>query len=825
MWTKKRTTRTQMLLLSGVSIALSAYANAGGTCTPVTSSGVTIGLEYIAISCPQHPDDMVEYISGSYECRNGQISPTQNFKVFLTPSGILAAAGSTNYRTFSNPGRSHMIFVHRNFTGTLDINKFMHTPAEGEQVVLPDGFGCAIPAAVTDPYGPGLDCNQSSPTNNPTNPINPAWRGNKVQVEVDYAGEGPFPLSFFRTYNSRATRMARLFLNPDKLFIASRIPKTFAPQSGSPNPPVGRYVIGHEGEFAVSQTFGFSDQYGVAGSWTHNYSMSAEIISGTQNTVTLRRANGSALLFGKLSGNWVPVMVNNESMAAAPAIAERLVVTEDVNSKVTQLQLIRPDDVTETYNAAGQLIKLTDRSGLSHTLAYVNGRLNSVTHSNGASLQFFYDGVGRLEKLTLPDLNVVTYAYNNYGAITRVTYPDDTPTVTTDNPWRDYQYGKTDMPLALTGMTDNGVQYARWDYDSQGRATKSWHGAETDPAKQADLAVVTYDAAKPDEVVITDASGTARTYNYLTRANRRVSGGVNQPGGAGCGPASQSMTYDANGNVATRTDYRGYVTEYVYDLTRNLETSRTEAKGTSDERTIGTQWHATFRLPKKVTEEGRVTEYDYDERGNLITLKIVDTADGNTSRTTTFTNEYNGDSAFPYLKKVTVDGPRTGVNDVTVYAFGSKGYLSSVSQTTTAGLVLTTLYEDYDANGRVRKITRPDGVVIELRYNARGQLSSSKVGVNTATPLETLFDYYPATTLLQKVTQPDGSFVRYEYDTARRLTHVYDNAGNYIKYQLNRAGQPEVETVNDTAGALAASLLRINQAQQTAQLPSPYKGQ
>jgi hypothetical protein len=37
----------------------------------------------------------------------------------------------------------------------------------------------------------------------------------------------------------------------------------------------------------------------------------------------------------------------------------------------------------------------------------------------------------------------------------------------------------------------------------------------------------------------------------------------------GCRPVAQSETQDANGNVATRTDFNEYVTIYVYDPSYN----------------------------------------------------------------------------------------------------------------------------------------------------------------------------------------------------------------------------------------------------------------
>ena len=54
--------------------------------------------------------------------------------------------------------------------------------------------------------GPGCD----GITCNRTNPINPAWRGNKYQVERDYAASGVSSLAYIRYYNSRASRVAGL---------------------------------------------------------------------------------------------------------------------------------------------------------------------------------------------------------------------------------------------------------------------------------------------------------------------------------------------------------------------------------------------------------------------------------------------------------------------------------------------------------------------------------------------------------------------------------------------------------------------------------------
>ena len=101
-----------------------------------------------------------------------------------------------------------------------------------------------------------------------------------------------------------------------------------------------------------------------------------------------------------------------------------------------------------------------------------------------------------------------------------------------------------------------------------------------------------------------------------------------------CGNVTAATTYDTNGNVASRTDFNGHVTQYTYDLTRNLETSRVEAFGTPEARTITTAWHPVFRLPTHRAEPLRLTTLVYDDtgttcgaRGALCSMTVQATTD------------------------------------------------------------------------------------------------------------------------------------------------------------------------------------------------------
>ncbi len=49
-----------------------------------------------------------------------------------------------------------------------------------------------------------------------------------------------------------------------------------------------------------------------------------------------------------------------------------------------------------------------------------------------------------------------------------------------------------------------------------------------------------------------------------------------------------------------------------------MELSRTEADGTPEARTVTTEWHPDFRLPMRISEADKITEFSYDAQGRLL---------------------------------------------------------------------------------------------------------------------------------------------------------------------------------------------------------------
>ncbi len=84
-----------------------------------------------------------------------------------------------------------------------------------------------------------------------------------------------------------------------------------------------------------------------------------------------------------------------------------------------------------------------------------------------------------------------------------------------------------------------------------------------------------------------------------------------------CAVETQEWTYDGNGLKTAFKDWNGAETLFVHNH-RGLETSRTEANGTAEARTVTTEWHPDFALPVRITEPSKLTEYTYDTAGRLL---------------------------------------------------------------------------------------------------------------------------------------------------------------------------------------------------------------
>ncbi|MDJ0947097.1 MAG: DUF6531 domain-containing protein, partial [Kiloniellales bacterium] len=520
--------------------------------------------------------------------------------------------------------------------------------------------------------------------------------------------------------------------------------------------------------------------------WGHNFEARLDIVDA--DTIQAERPDGRVLKFTKTGSTWQP---DSDVVLTLVASGSNWVVTD-------------ADDNSETYDSAGRLISVASRRGYTQTLAHdANGNLETVSDSYGRQLTFGHNAAGRLVTMTTPNGETYHYAYDNAfisdemepNRLHHVVFPDDTLLDLTDNSRVTYVYERVDAPYFLTGILDeNGERFATFEYDSDLRATLSKHAGDT----QSFSVVYNADGSRS----VTSPLGTVGTYSYVTIEGAPKLSGVALAATADTPAMSTSITYDANGFVGSKTDRKGNVTNYVNDA-RGLETSRTEAVGTPEERTITTTWHPTLRLPDVVTEPGRTADFDYDAQGRLTTVTITDT----TSHTLPYST--NGEVrvwSYTYSatgQVLTVDGPRTDVTDVTTFEYDAQGNRERIID----ALGHTTHVTAFDGRGLPLTVLDSNGTETELSYNPRGWLTARRIK-HASGDAVTAFDYDAVGQLLT-ITRPDGTRLHYEYDAARRLEAVRNDLGERIEYSLDAMGNRTAETVKSATGDIKRTQSRI----------------
>ncbi|MCC6489356.1 MAG: RHS repeat protein [Candidatus Hydrogenedentes bacterium] len=510
--------------------------------------------------------------------------------------------------------------------------------------------------------------------------------------------------------------------------------------------------------------------------WRHNYDRTLQVVNGwDSDSAQITTVDGTALLFRSDAGAnlWTPLDSDVKASFAqlydaTPALIGYVYTSED--------------KTRETYNTSKKLTRIEYQGGEALNLTYDgSGRLSTVTDEHGRTITLTYDGSSRVSTAVTPD-GTFTYTYGANNNLTQVTKPDTKTRI--------YHYENTSFVNALTGLTDEmGVRIATWGYDAQGRANSSSHAGGVDDY------TLTYNA--DGTITETNPLGKQTIYTYEVINGLRKITKVDGVASAHCPAANKAYTYTADGYLQKTTDWKGNVTTYAYDG-NGLETSRVEAVGTPEERTIATTWDVALRLPDVITEAGKTTDYTYDSFGRMTAVTVTDTATSET-RTTSYTYWPNttvgGNTVLGRLKEI--DGPRTDVTDKTTFTYDANFRLIK----TTNALGQFTETTSFDAADRPLITKDENGIETRMTYDSLGRLLTVKSAFGTALEALTTLTYNFNGDLTQ-IDSPNGTTVTYTYDNARRLTGMTDDLGNKITYTLDDAGNILTETRKDPANVL-----------------------
>jgi RHS repeat-associated protein len=458
---------------------------------------------------------------------------------------------------------------------------------------------------------------------------------------------------------------------------------------------------------------------------------------------------------------------------------------------ITSIVEVGGHTLTFNYNASGLLQTIVDDKGLTATVTWTGGQVTHIAFPDGVGIDYAYTAATTSGGLAVMNLTSVT---RTQSSVSRV--------IT-------YHYEDTVLPTALTGITDErGIRYATWTYDdTDGRVTNSTLSGG------ADSTTVAYNDTAMTRTV-TNALGKQQVYTFST-----VNGTLLLTQLAGTAsthtPASTlTQTYNSSGFPTGSTDENGNVTHFTY--TSGFETSRTEAFGTSQARTINTTWNTNLAVPTQIAEPTRTTDYTYDTDGNVTSKTVTDQ--------TSFTSPYSTHGrtqawSYAYTSGLlhTVTNPITGV---TTFAYDISGFLTSVTDPVSNVTQVTAR----NGRGKPTTIVDQNGVTTTLTYDI-----DDRPLVMTVNPGGTQSQYqftYTDAGDVHQITLPGGGYLQYTYDNARRATLVtndrgetqgftYDANGDRLTSQTKNSSSTLTQQQSATYDELGRTLQAIGAGSQT----------
>ncbi|MCP3994937.1 MAG: RHS repeat-associated core domain-containing protein, partial [bacterium] len=509
----------------------------------------------------------------------------------------------------------------------------------------------------------------------------------------------------------------------------------------------------------------------------------------------------------------------------------------DANDRITEIGDLLGAIMTYAYDAAGDLVRFTDRAGGAVRFTYDDHRLIDIEDPRGVTpIRNDYDGDGRLVRHTdafgkpieiSHDLatrqQIITdrlgasrlLEYDSRGNVVRELDELGDETVRTFD-GRDNLLSERDPLGRTTTFTYSSAGELLTQRDPLGKETAYTYNGRgqlltvTDPRGAVTTRVYdsagnissitdalgsvisfTHDAAG-NVLTSTDAAGQVSVFEFDSRGNQTKA--IDALGN------ETLRTFDANGNPLTETRTRTLpdsstetlVTSFTYDsLDRVVTTSVSD----------GSIAHVSYDLLGKVTSRtdalGRVTAMTYDEMGRLVQTEYPDG-----------TSEYRSHDAESRLTALTDRGGR-----ITSFAYDAAGrflgatfpdgtttshtYDAAGQRITTTDAGNNTTNFTYDAAGRRAAVIDPIGSDVTFFYDENG----NQIRVIDARGNSTDFAY-DSLNRLTSTTYPDGTTNEIEYDANGRRTAETDQAGLTIVYSYDALGR--LTSVTDGIGQVTA---------------------
>jgi YD repeat-containing protein len=615
-----------------------------------------------------------------------------------------------------------------------------------------------IPNAGTT-AGEPRDASQKSPCDQAGNPV-VFSTGNKIEPEVDFTSAGDAGLSLTRTYNYYWNGIGifgrRWLSNYDyKLLFTTDDPTSPCyPRPGNGRcDPLNRPIWAQRPD---GRKIKFNYSTTPSPGWYEDKPSPVAKIIQTGSTYTLYSEEHTVEVYDY---NGFPSYLRNEQGIG-------WAFTYDINHYLTRVTHSSGRHLDFGWSN-GLLVTVSDPAGNIYRYSYATiAATNSLSVSPPATISTS----SASEPLVSPMLMMLPdpedpppTPYNPpiqtmVALLTSATQPGGTATTLT------YHYEDARFRTALTGKTINGLRYAWFIYDANGRVIETKHANGAERYQFA----YTLDANNAiTAATVTNPLGKQTTYQFNAKGDQISVTGL---GSTHCAATYKETSYDSAGYPNATSDFNGNITAFTYAATGQLQ-QKVIAADTPLAQTIHYAWDTAHnRVIRETLEGDHETSYVYGSDGRLTSVSVknlstqVAASTGQTRTTTyTYTTFANG-----LLASQTIDGPLAGPGDATTTTYSQTGDLL----TTKNSLGQTTTFDDYNGLGLPGSITGPNGDKHCYVYDARGRITDDQTYRNGGAQ-HTYYEY-DGFGRLSRITQPDGHTHSYRYDVAGRLLSEYE---------------------------------------------------
>jgi RHS repeat-associated protein len=507
--------------------------------------------------------------------------------------------------------------------------------------------------------------------------------------------------------------------------------------------------------------------------WAHNFDTRVIRVGNRMDMVTFQ---GMRAQFLKSNNVWQAINSAGKSFE----------VIESVNGGNTNLVLgDRRANAIYTFDSMGQFISIADGKGNVHTLTYSNNSLVQISDGLGRVLTVHNTGFQQLQNVS-DGTRTVQFTYSPDPSVPQLlTVTDPLSKVTT------YTYdASTGIPGLLASRTlPRGNTPFTQAYDALGRVIR-----------QVEIGLRTNKFSYGSGTTsITNPLGTARTYAHNTNGQltaytdesaQTVAITVNTNGQRSAITDRSSnktgFAYDATtGKVSAVTNATGGVTFFTYTnyIVSGLTFYVLSSVIYPDASTEKYSYDAVGNVISRTDRDGNVWTYTYNNHGQSLTVR----------------NPRGGTTTLTYNADATLASSRDSDLGTTTYVYDSLRRLvrinhpdasSTIAQFDANDRIISITDERnktynyyYDANGNVTNIVDPNSGVLKYAYDGMDRLitETDRLGHSQSAT-------YDALDRLASFTDKNGFTTSIGYDTRGRMNAVTNPAANVWKLGTTAEG-------------------------------------